>query len=104
MTKVSREVLHKICSVLSVQHLTRIAKRFEGNESNSKDTAKDLTSDARRARERRRSILKYVTDFTSAGNAADAIKNCVLNSESKLKILSNRQNIFGVVRLSLTVH
>ena len=29
---------------------------------------------------------------------------CVLNSESKLKILSNRQNIFGVVRLSLTVH
>ncbi len=30
--------------------------------------------------------------------------NCVLNSESKLKILSIRQNIFGVVRLSLTVH
>ncbi len=29
---------------------------------------------------------------------------CVLNSESKLKILSIRQNIFGVVRLSLTVH
>ena len=29
---------------------------------------------------------------------------CVLNSESKLKIFSNRQNIFGVVRLSLTVH
>ena len=29
---------------------------------------------------------------------------CVLNSESKLKILSNRQNSFGVVRLSLTVH
>ncbi len=27
---------------------------------------------------------------------------CVLNSESKLKLL--RQNIFGVVRLSLTVH
>ena len=31
---------------------------------------------------------------------------CVLNSESKLKLLSSqiRQNIFGVVRLSLTVH
>ncbi len=29
---------------------------------------------------------------------------CVLNSESELKILSIRQNIFGVVRLSLTVH
>ena len=29
---------------------------------------------------------------------------CVLNSESELKILSDRQNIFGVVRLSLTVH
>ena len=30
---------------------------------------------------------------------------CVLNSESKLKIFSQiRQNIFGVVRLSLTVH
>ncbi len=29
---------------------------------------------------------------------------CVLNSESKLKIFSIRQNIFGVVRLSLTVH
>ncbi len=29
---------------------------------------------------------------------------CVLNSESKLKILSIRQNTFGVVRLSLTVH
>ncbi|WP_238704013.1 hypothetical protein, partial [Salmonella enterica] len=24
-----------------------------------------------------RSIQKYVTEFTSAGNAADAIKNCV---------------------------
>ena len=70
MTKVSREVLHKICSVLSVQHLTRNAKRFEGNESNSKDTAKDLTSDARRARERRRSILKYVTEERRSGNTA----------------------------------
>ena len=31
---------------------------------------------------------------------------CVLNSESMLKLLSSqiRQNIFGVVRLSLTVH
>ena len=28
------------------------------------------------------SILKYVTDFTSAGNAADAIKNCVLSTKN----------------------
>ncbi|ESG43043.1 hypothetical protein SEEM1923_19445, partial [Salmonella enterica subsp. enterica serovar Miami str. 1923] len=30
-------------------------------------------------RRKGRSIQKYVTDFTSAGNAADAIKNCVLS-------------------------
>ncbi len=41
-------------------------------------------------------------------NSLCSVRNslyCVLNSESKLKILSQiRQNSFGVVRLSLTVH
>ena len=43
---------------------------LERNESNSKDTAKYFTSDARRARERRGSILKYVTEERGSGNAA----------------------------------
>lgn len=33
-------------------------------------------------RRKERSILKYVTDFTSAGNAADAIKNCVQSTKN----------------------
>ena len=43
---------------------------LERNESNSKDTAKYFTSDARRARERRGSILKYVTEERGSGNTA----------------------------------
>ncbi len=42
------------------------------------------------------SFHRVVCRLVSAQNPSD--------SESELKILSNRQNIFGVVRLSLTVH
>ena len=42
------------------------------------------------------SFHRLVCRLVSAQNPSD--------SESELKILSNRQNIFGVVRLSLTVH
>ncbi|MFT0669437.1 hypothetical protein RVM25_36965, partial [Enterobacter hormaechei subsp. xiangfangensis] len=42
------------------------------------------------------SFLSFVCRLVSAQNPSD--------SESKLKISSLRQNIFGVVRLSLTVH
>lgn len=33
-------------------------------------------------RRKGRSIQKYVTEFTSAGNAADAIKNCVQSTKN----------------------
>ena len=42
------------------------------------------------------SFHRFVCRLVSAQNPSD--------SESKLKIVSNRQNTFGVVRLSLTVH
>ena len=46
--------------------------------------------------------------YRRQANSLCSVRNslyCVLNSESKLKIFSQiRQNSFGVVRLSLTVH
>ena len=60
MTKVSRK-----------GSFTQDMFSFEcAKRSNSKETAKDFTSDARRARERRGSILKYVTEERRSGNTA----------------------------------
>ncbi|MFM3054305.1 hypothetical protein AB8Q38_29465, partial [Klebsiella quasipneumoniae] len=47
-------------------------------------------------------ILQYAPSFPSL--VALLLRKLFRTSESVLKILSIRQNIFGVVRLSLTVH
>ncbi|WP_223173497.1 hypothetical protein, partial [Salmonella enterica] len=49
--------------------------------SDSELRTKDFTLRQGGKRRKGRSIQKYVTDFTSAGNAADAIKNCVQSTK-----------------------